>query len=376
VQSLADYLGGCGQTDREKARAIFSWVADNVVYDGSRLGERPDAGAVLKGRRAVCAGYAALFEALAEAAGLEAVIIYGEARGRGPEAARTPDGLFNHDWNAVKIEDEWGLVDCAWGAGRLDEGGRFTARFDGHYFLAPPEQFAYDHLPNDPKWQLLDRPRSRQDFLRQVEVHPAFFDCGLRLASHREGYVEVHGRVSITIDAPQDVNLMASLHRNGVELKEGHTFAQRGPTGYQIQAVFPKTGDYILRVHARRSGASVACGSEDQQYDCALEYRVHATESDASTFPKMYLSFQEERCVLEEPLSAVLRAGRPVGFRLVAPEAEEALVFCNGSAERLASEGGGVFSGTVTLEAGDAIVFARYPGANKHVALLGYVVKP
>jgi transglutaminase/protease-like cytokinesis protein 3 len=369
VTALARYLTEPTQDDSSRARAIFTWIATNISYDVSRLGKMPDANSVVRDRRAVCAGYAVLFNALAEAAGLEAVIIYGEARGRGPAAARTSDGLFNHDWNAVKIGGEWRLVDCAWGAGQLDERGRFRPRFRDHYFLAPPELLIYDHLPKDQKWQLLPRPLSRQEFLRQVEVHPAFFDYQIRLLSHTQGRIEAGCRVSISLGAPPGVNLMASLHHGNIELAEGYTFAQRSEGGYQIQAVFPKAGNYVVKVHARRQD------SEEQGYDCALEYRVHATAADASTFPKMYLSFQEENCLLGEPLSSTLPAHRPVRFSLTAPEAEEVLVFCDGSAARLAHQDNGAFSGSVTLEPGEAIVFAKYPGQTKHLALLKYRVE-
>lgn len=369
VRSLAGYLSDCGQSDRDTARAIFTWITANIVYNVSRVGEKAEAAAVLQQRSAVCAGYAVLFKALAEAAGLKAVVVYGEARGRGPEAARSRDGMYNHDWNAVRIGDEWALVDCAWGAGHLDERGRFIQRFDDHYFLTPPDQFICDHFPSDSKWQLLDHPLSRQEFLRQADVRPPFFEYGLRLGSHTAKYIEASSRLSMTIGAPPDVNLMASLHRNGVELQEGYTFAQRRADSYEIQAVFPKPGDYLLRVHARRTS------SEDQTYECAVEYRLHASAADPSTFPKMYLSFQEEQCVLEQPLTATLGTGKPVAFRLFAPGAEDVLVFCNGSHQRLAAEGDGLFVGTLTLEAGDAIVFAKYPGQTSHLALLRYVVR-
>ena len=369
VAALARYLTEPAQDDSSRARVVFTWIATNISYDVSRLGKTPDASSVLTERRAVCAGYAVLFKALAEAAGMEAVIIYGEARGRGPGAARTSDGLFNHDWNAVKVEGEWRLVDCVWGAGHLDERSRFVRRFDEHYFLAPPELLIYDHLPKDQKWQLLPRPLSRQEFLRQVEVHPAFFDYQIRLLSHTQGRIEAGSRVTIAIGAPPEVNLMASLHRNNIELAEGHTFAQRTEAGYQIEAVFPKAGNYVLKVHARRQD------SEEQGYDCALEYRVHATASDGSSFPKMYLSFQEGNCVLGEPMSGVLPPNKPVRFKLTAPEAEDVLVFCDGSAERLARQNDGSFLGSPTLPPGEAIVFAKYPGQTKHLALLRYRVK-
>jgi hypothetical protein len=96
----------------------------------------------------------------------------------------------------------------------------------------------------------------------------------------------------------------------------------------------------------------------------------------------MYLSFQEGNCVLGEPMSGVLPANKPVRFNLTAPGAEEVLVFCDGSASRLARQDGGAFLGSVTLSRGEAVVFAKYPSASlragpeqsKHLALLKYGV--
>ncbi len=383
VGSLASYLCEGARDDRERARTIFIWIASNIAYDVSCVGKKADAATVLSERRAVCAGYAVLFASLAKAAGLEAVVVYGEAKGPGPGIARSSDGLSNHDWNAVKLDGEWRLLDCAWGAGRLDDRGRFTHRFDEHYFLTPPDKFIYDHLPKESKWQLLARPLSRQEYLGQPEMHSDFFNFGLRLVSHENGYIEADGQVSITIAAPQDVCLMASLHQSHVELEEGYTFAQREPDGYQIRAVLPNPGDYKLRIYARRQGSGIPGWSELTRkganvaaYESVVEYHLHTTTGGSTTFPKLYLSFQEGDCKLEGPLTGVLQAGKPVDFRISAPGAEDVRVYCDGATQPLARCGrDGIFSGTVALKPGEATVFARYPGQKRHVGLLGYVVQ-
>jgi transglutaminase/protease-like cytokinesis protein 3 len=189
ITSLASYLTAPARSDREEARALFTWIALNINYDVSRFGQPPDPDSVLAERRAVCAGYAALFKALAEAAGLEAEIVHGHAKGTGPQAAISADGLLTHDWNAVKIDGRWALLDCTWGAGRLNERKQFVKRFTDHYFLTPPELFIYDHLPLEDRWQLLQRPVTKSEFMARAWVQSAFFEHGLRLVSHEQSRI-------------------------------------------------------------------------------------------------------------------------------------------------------------------------------------------
>jgi transglutaminase-like putative cysteine protease len=75
VEALATYLTKDAKNEREKARAIFLWISDKVTYDLegaiSQKAERR-APEILRLQYTDCGGYAALFEALAKAAGLEA----------------------------------------------------------------------------------------------------------------------------------------------------------------------------------------------------------------------------------------------------------------------------------------------------------------
>ncbi len=369
IDSLAAYLTAPAQDDRERARALFTWIAVNVNYDPSLLAEQPDPEVVLEQRRAVCAGYAALFKALAKAADLEAQIIRGCAKGAGPKAAIGPDGLLIHDWNAVRIDGEWALLDCTWGAGRLDEQQRFRKRFTEHYFLTSPDLFLYDHFPSDDRWQLLRAPISKEEFLARALVQPAFFEHGLRLVSHEKSNIEADDSLTIVIGAPEDTLAVASMSQNGWELEEGHTFAQRGPDGFVVRATFPAPGEYALRVFARGRNAAT------QEYESAVEYVVRAKRSTDRVFPKMYVSFQERGCYLASPISGVLKADAPAEFRVRAPGAEDVIVGVNGLARHLAPAGDGAFSGKVVVERGQATVFGRFPGSRRYEGLLRYEVR-
>ncbi|MBN1458181.1 MAG: hypothetical protein JXA57_01505 [Armatimonadetes bacterium] len=368
VQALADYLVKPTDTDREKARAIFTWIAKHIAYDISCYGEPPDAENVLTTRRAVCAGYAKLFAALADAAGLEAVIVHGDAKGTGPPAAIDADGLLNHDWNAVRIADQWHLIDCTWGAGYLDRYERFVREFRDHYFVTPPHLFAYDHLPSDDQWQLLHSPVTKTVFLAQARVQPAFFRYGLRFRSHTLGEIQAQGSLTVTLDAPADTILVAELYQYGAALDERQAFAQREADRFAIHVLLPTAGDYVLRVYARTRN------SLDVEYDSAVEYEVHNTKAGTGRFPKMYGSFQERQCYLTGPLSGALPQGE-VDFSLRVPGAEDVRVVVNGLSRPLTRTSGDAFSGTVNVEPGIAVVYARFPGQTRYDGLLRYAVR-
>ncbi|UCC68536.1 MAG: hypothetical protein JSV79_00960, partial [Armatimonadota bacterium] len=110
VESLALYLRQRTRDERERARAAFSWIAHNVSYDGSLRRENARPEGVLAARRAACYGYAVLFEALAEAMGVEAEIVTGHGKGRGYQPGQGRDSAQDHSWNAVKTNGAWGLV--------------------------------------------------------------------------------------------------------------------------------------------------------------------------------------------------------------------------------------------------------------------------
>ncbi|MBS2038162.1 hypothetical protein JST97_24465 [bacterium] len=165
---LADYLTGTANTSRLKAERIYNWIAANINYDvymyrakGAVRDCSPTT--VLKRRQSVCAGYANLFETMARRAGLEVQIIAGVGRSRYGSAAES------HAWNAVLVDGEWKLVDCTWGAGFVNN-EEFHRSFSDFYFCAEPKEFLTTHFPEDPKWQLVESPISREDFDKLTPV--------------------------------------------------------------------------------------------------------------------------------------------------------------------------------------------------------------
>ncbi len=187
--SLATVISFDQKGEREKANAIYNWVTHNIKYDVEALRKFPEyhndkAERALKSRKAICEGYAELYATLCRDAGLQAVTIEGYAK----------DWLFDngdemhiprHEWNAVRINGKWELVDATWGAGNIYQKRsllrilldkiflkkkmsvrslRFRFKYDPKYFMQDPETFRLKHIPSDPLWQLTDTAMPLQIF--------------------------------------------------------------------------------------------------------------------------------------------------------------------------------------------------------------------
>ena len=102
-------------TDEEKELAINQYLCDTIEYDEDALANAEENdflyvdesfndsftayGALINGK-CVCAGYAAAFKLLSDAAGLESIVVTGVL-----------DGSLSHAWNKVNMDGEWHIVD-------------------------------------------------------------------------------------------------------------------------------------------------------------------------------------------------------------------------------------------------------------------------
>src|SRR5690606_27087132 len=73
---------------------------------------------LLRQHKTVCTGYAFLVKELAYHAGITCEVIDGY--GRTPQANIEGDGIPNHSWNAVQLNNAWYLCDATWSSGTND----------------------------------------------------------------------------------------------------------------------------------------------------------------------------------------------------------------------------------------------------------------
>lgn len=368
VQTLANYLVEPAENEHEKVRAIFRWVTQNIAYDteGYFSGQYGDLSpdGVLKSRSAVCDGYAGLFDMLGKAAGLEVVKVIGYSKGYSYAVGDQLDGASNHAWNAVMIDNKWYLLDATWGAGYLGDNNKFVRKFQNHYFLTPPDEFIYDHLPSDAQWQLLEQPVSKQDYADFVYLRPAFFHTGLAIQSHRHSLIEMGDQITVTLRAPDRAVLLAQLMQGENKLDEAFTFLQRRNGSYNIQAIIPQSGRYVLRFFAKNR-------DEEGSYSWALDYSLTASEGRPGGFPRAFSTFSENGGYLHSPMSGRLKRGSTQIFKIQVQSAEKVAVIMGDNWHDLNKEGD-LFTGDVTINDKNIRVFAKLPGREQYDGLLEY----
>ncbi len=167
LDQVAAYLFADNPSKASRLRRIFTWVAHNITYDEGRqfeLDNRTDVSITLQRRTAVCVGYACLFAALSEKAGLDCETVSGYSKSRPgiPPSMAAPD----HVWNAVQPDGQWQLIDVTWASNYAANPEQYYRRDFNYYYCSSPAQFLLDHLPADPFWQLVDCPRSPDQFLQ------------------------------------------------------------------------------------------------------------------------------------------------------------------------------------------------------------------
>jgi transglutaminase/protease-like cytokinesis protein 3 len=236
---LAQKLTAPYKTDVEKSRAIFSWIAQHIAYEtkpnkpsqrndkASTTGAASDdadtstmltplnelvAEDVLKKRSALCYGYSRLFKCLCDYAGIPCEIINGYARGDMNKIGN--NFRTNHSWNAVKLDSNWYLVDVTWASGYFTySSNEFIKHFDDQYFLAPPEQFALDHFPDDLKWALLKEPPTIGEFRHSPYKSRCFVKYNIISYWPVDGVI--HASVGDTVNLHIETNLSADRNIGG-----------------------------------------------------------------------------------------------------------------------------------------------------------------
>lgn len=225
IDAVGKYLASKITEPHRLVKALHDYVALRLTYDHPTADKitahdyehvpSQEAEAVFAAKTGVCSGYAHLLAALGKSAGIEIAYITGHARDSQQRVPETGDQAllasldgYGHAWNAAHVGDDWLLIDATWDD---DEHGppRTT------YLFTPPALFAYQHLPEDEQWQLLDTRLTPGDFVRQPLLTPIAGELGIALVDPARSQVTVDDQVAITLDNPQHARIAADLVADG-----------------------------------------------------------------------------------------------------------------------------------------------------------------
>lgn len=220
IESFASKVASDFKTDIEKTRAVYYWVANNIMYDYKSYRNRENgykaikveseldyekrflkmqrkyAEKALKRNTAVCEGYSQILKFTLQELNIECVVIEGFAKTYANEIGRKRN-TSNHAWNAVKINNKWHLIDATWSTGNKE--GSDIFQFDDIYFFINPEKLILTHFPQDTKWQLLNSPVSNSQYFNSPIFYSPYYNSGLVLNKITKGLIKVKYGKKITL---------------------------------------------------------------------------------------------------------------------------------------------------------------------------------
>ncbi len=187
AQTIADYINLNFLNDSDKLRAIFAWISGNIKYDVKNMyavnfyeSTNEIIDKVLKTRKGICMGYAALFVDLSTKTGIKSYMIAGYTKQNGKV------DYISHAWCAAKIDSVWMLFDPTWGSGFIQK-SKFVRQINNSFYKAMPDELIKTHMPFDPLWQFLNYPVTNQEFYEsqfQLNNNKPFFNYNDTLAMY------------------------------------------------------------------------------------------------------------------------------------------------------------------------------------------------
>jgi transglutaminase-like putative cysteine protease len=252
LNTLTDYLTAPAHNELAKARSIYSWMLSHIRYGNAAgdpttyVSELDYANRILANRRGVCTGFALLFKWMLKRAGVDARTVRGYSRTLDQEAGQ-PIRQPRHEWNAVRLDGDWYLFDLAWASNTQRDN-----RPNDFYFLTDPETFVAQHLPSDPRWQLLQPAVSKAEFDRFPKLHDAYFRLGFDPDFPRAGLLRAGETVTLTLtNTSYPVQFSCSVGRAGTYAASSVPLqVQRVGDSYRLTLPITQRGSSTVYVYA------------------------------------------------------------------------------------------------------------------------------
>jgi len=289
----------------QKAKILHDWICDNIAYDakmyfGLSRYTSQDYATVLKKKMAVCGGYAALFSQMCALAGIEAITIGGYSKGFGYTGDL--DSGPDHDWNAVKINNKWYLVDVTWDAGYL-YGRTFIKNYTTNYLFLDSRPFLYSHLPTQNKLQFYAPAVTKDQFVQEPYISGEFFRYGITLKSDLPHYNNfIDAPLSFEIELRNaNVSISYKLRtKSQRDVAKGAWSTRKGSVVtlfYDVPDSQEYTGNLFARIGSERSiWEAIDADTFEQKIIPTLDTLVQnkrITETEKDYFLKSYYKVDE-----------------------------------------------------------------------------------
>ena len=319
ISILQQYLKSLAEqtklNDIEKAYLVYYWVAHNIDYDFESFSKNkhtdtsPDS--VLKNGHSVCGGYSTLFHDLVTYLGIECVNIDCFAKGFGFQIGEAIPNKTNHQHNAIKLNNQWYLVDSTWGAGAIVD-KKYNKDFNNFNFCCNPKEFVLTHFPTDEKWQLLKEPVSKEVFSIFPFIDKRFFQFGFKSMNPFACQVNTEQIIDVVFyyDPDFDNNLRMNVELFLDKKKEKNcVLIQKYEDYFQIRILLNKKGCYNAHFFA------INGNNKEDHFKKITELKINSNKNQEKplALPKLMQNYGD--LVLETPFCDVLPKGANISFK-------------------------------------------------------------
>lgn len=240
---LSDYVSERLNSEEKLSNFFYHWIGQNVSYDyigleKTKNGDIEDLRIqhtlqkpkeVFENRKAICSGYANLYQWFMDDLGIESEIIIGHIRDKRNHYVDLNNMDFSHAWNAVKIDGRWRLVDTTWGNSNDPNQAEY-------YYDINPKWLIATHYPLEAKWQLLDEPLDLDSFNRSIFVSPIWYHLGFEEIPQLKADANYYYLIFKDIETDWQVNLTHSSDNIEFKYLIGmETFKQDGINIYRFE---------------------------------------------------------------------------------------------------------------------------------------------
>lgn len=317
----SSYIGRRFSDPVERLRAVFVLCAFHITalkdIEGPDLTDiQGTLSRAMHTKMATPLELAHVVESMCGALDIPCQVIRGHLRTEDTETAGKP-----HSWNAVNIEGEWRLFDAS--AAARSSPHATSDEINTHYFLCPPQQMIYSHIPTQLSHQFLNPPVPIATAVTLPLVGPAVFAHGIELVEFSPGllYLQDYDMCELKVAVPSDKFDIVAVCKCKGDKREGAAIAQPVWEGnrrlFRVKACLPQgsTKGKLYLYLADRSKASHNVESMSLLYTMTL---YHQGSNAPFEFLRRFPTPQAQRhdIYISGPQCRELGSGQPYTFEI------------------------------------------------------------
>jgi len=274
------------RSDVQRLRAIFTWVAERVSWEEDfEFAEGDvDSRRTIQTLRGCSEEISVLVMEMCGSVGMHCEVVRGYLKTPGQELHDVVAELEprpNHWWNAVIVDGEWRIIDCALASpshpkrSLLSAAGQ--AQAESHFFLMRPSEACFTHIPQLPEQQHIVPPVTNEVLTALPCACPPYFRSGLQLIDFDTALLNLENleMAQLKVEVAEDLECVAEVEVRGFihdadgDVFEGGDVVRKpalaqaewlgGRKHYIIKAVLPgDEGRGLLKVYAGKKGLMVS----------------------------------------------------------------------------------------------------------------------